>query len=149
MNNLVRSFEFQKTYLFDHSTKRNFNESIAFCEQHDAKLIQVGSEAEFNFLNSFLPAIYYYIGVVPTWNSLPTHYPDGSKIDLSWQVWYRRSANSRTIYYVNTIRQWATWHDNHRDDGSMTVCQKPIQITLADVQLKVINLYKTISLGVD
>ena len=76
----VSNSQLKKIYLFN-STQRTFKYADKYCKQNGARLVQLHSKAEIEFINEHVTKDHFWLGVKTTSKTPPIEFEDGSTVN--------------------------------------------------------------------
>ena len=122
---------------------RSFNDSKRICEQNKARLVQLRSKAELDFIDANVTQSGFWIDSKPTANRVPTEFSDGSTIE--WIDWYPGYDNGSqtfdcTAFGISNHRPSAMetrkWYTERCTGTRMVVCEKLNKIYDVDQRIR-------------
>lgn len=114
-----------RCYYFSKS-QRNWNDSVAACQEVDAQLVTVESDEEQTFLDTFLknkgPA---WMGLSDLKQESTWQWVDGSPLSDSFRkYWIKGEPNNQGNEDCAELREDG-WNDNKCDNKKFWICKKP------------------------
>lgn len=111
-----------KTYVYDNLNKRNQSAAVKFCDNFAAKMVQVQSPQESNWISHNLWPHWYILGAQQvTRGQIATHWLDGTVI--TWSHWeHRQCEDPCCVLQVRPEDQ--KWGYFPCEDKEFTICEK-------------------------